>query len=340
MQQSGQHLLSANVFLDTEAYVRSRFNFTGGQLSRLSDLVQSGTLRLLTTSITKREVARHLERRVRETIEATRKDLHILTQSGAPIDALPHADEAVHKALHSFHQFLHRARAIEVPLEADLEQLFIDYFALTPPFAEKKPNEFPDAVVAASLRAWCLRSKESIYIVSGDKDFDGVAAALPYLHKAESLAEVLSHASVSKELQDNLTAALRNSADLDRRLGEDIVGFRAETTHATRFYASSPISAEGTVTAARIDKISSVNVVEGNPPNYVCAVKFTAEIDVRANIVDRAEVRWPAFHTDSLTMTQEFMAEVRVLFSGDKLEITSTIVDEEMINLDEQLNHF
>ena len=193
---STQHLLAENVFLDTEVFIRARFDFAEGQLARLSKLAQTGRLRLLTTSITRREVARHLEKRVRESIDATRRELPLLRQSGVEISPIPSVDEAIAQALRSFDEFLKRSHVVEVALQADLEQLFERYFSQKAPFSEKKPKEFPDAVVASSLRAWCEPSGLLTYVVSGDRDFDEVCASTPCFFKADSIADVLTPTTI------------------------------------------------------------------------------------------------------------------------------------------------
>ena len=62
---------------------------------------------------------------------------------------------ALTKLEQAFEEFLKAAKAINVKTVATIGEVFSDYFARRPPFSEKKKTEFPDAVVIASLRAWC-----------------------------------------------------------------------------------------------------------------------------------------------------------------------------------------
>src|SRR6185369_7921559 len=92
---------------------------------------------------------------------------------------------AMVKLEQAFDSFMRATKAITVPTVTTLDDIISDYFARRPPFSEKKKAEFPDAIVVASLRAWCVKRNVKAYVVSGDDDLKHCCSpAGPLLHAA------------------------------------------------------------------------------------------------------------------------------------------------------------
>src|SRR5690348_16060172 len=125
--RSNQHLFSEYVLIDTEAYFRCGFDFSGKLLGKFVELAKAGLVRVLITDITRREVLRAMRLRIEEAIKAGHRDRRILQQVGAVV-ALPTLDEAVRKSESAFERFLEETRAILVPLNVDINSLVDDYF--------------------------------------------------------------------------------------------------------------------------------------------------------------------------------------------------------------------
>lgn len=335
--ESQQHLLSEFVFLDTEAYIRCRFDFSNGHLGKLAQFGRAGLIRVLITEVTRREVLKHLDTHVRGALEAARKNHHILVQAGMQAEALPSAQDAMRNSETAFDRFRIATRAVTVPLKANLDSIIDDYFSRRPPFSDKKQDEFPDAIVAASLRQWCADGSRAAYIVSGDKDFDGVCAVAPELHKLETVAELLSHASVSEETHRRIAERVRESRHLVNLLEQELVGRYAETSAASKYYAPRPVSAEGRVIRARVGEIGKINVIDTNQPFYTCAIDFEAILSLELEVTDFRGVGEREFSRISIDVTERFEAEIRIRRSGSLLLVDSVTVDEETINLDDEI---
>jgi hypothetical protein len=235
-----QHLLTNFVFLDTEAYRSLSFDWNGRQLTKLRMLSKTQNVRLLITDITKREVAAHLEGAVLDACAAVRKHGGIISQIGfgVSLEMFAKPAEAQARAAESFKTYLLDLQAIEVPLAVSLEAVLADYFERRPPFTEKKKHEFPDAFVIASLIAWCEKGKRRTYVVSHDPDMKAACAEQPTLIYVPSLSEVISHASVTQEMQDALVATLKRSLKFHALLEARIVGMKARTTPSNRHFTS------------------------------------------------------------------------------------------------------
>jgi len=332
-----QHLLTEFAFLDTESYIRCRFDFANGLLGKLAEYGRSGLVRVLITDVTRREVLKHLEAHVRAALKTARKDHNILIQAGMHPGTLPPAQEAIRNSEAAFERFRIATRAVTVPLKASLESIVDDYFSRRSPFSDKKQYEFPDAIVAASLRHWCAENNCSAYVVSGDKDFDGVCANAQELHKLESVAELLTHASVSEETHRAIVRRVRDSNRLEHLLEQELIGRYAETSAASKYYAPSPISAEGKVIAARIEKIDTVNVIDAKQPFYTCALEFETTLTLDLEITDASALGGHEFFMSTLDVVERCTAEVQIRYSGSLFDIESVAVDEETINLDDAI---
>src|SRR5262245_1029800 len=68
------------VFIDTQAFVENGLDWESKHLKRLKELAQAGALRLVTTTVTKREVSERLAEKLREASAALRKVEPILRQ--------------------------------------------------------------------------------------------------------------------------------------------------------------------------------------------------------------------------------------------------------------------
>ena len=77
-----QYLLTKYVFIDTEAFRKEGFDWTGKTLSKLIEFARQGHLRLLTTEVTKREITSQLHEMLAEATAALKKYEVVLRQAG------------------------------------------------------------------------------------------------------------------------------------------------------------------------------------------------------------------------------------------------------------------
>jgi hypothetical protein len=60
MTDDTDHLETEYIFIDTEAYVREKFDWKSKSFARIQELTEGRQIRVLTTSITKREVRKNI----------------------------------------------------------------------------------------------------------------------------------------------------------------------------------------------------------------------------------------------------------------------------------------
>jgi hypothetical protein len=277
-ENGGRHLRTQFVFIDTQAFRKARFDWSGRSLSRLVELARQDQLRLLVTDVTVREVKSQLREVFAEAKVSLTKHAGLLQQLGASlaVDRVRDESTAVGILEAAFDQFLQHTRTINIPLISDLTGVLDDYFAQRPPFSTKKKSEFPDAISIASVRLWCEQNRATAYIVSEDGDLRACCSESGPLFHAELINDIISRATVSQALHDALEKALKGSKYLSDTLVEKI------KESATVETSSSPFS-DWQVTAAEIEDVPSVRIISVRVLDQK-NLKFTCELEVEAEV--------------------------------------------------------
>jgi len=326
-ENRGPHLRTKHVFIDTQAFRKARFDWNGWSLSKLAEFAKQGQLRLLVTDVTVREVKSQLHELLTEANSSLTKHSGILEQLGASvaIDRLRDQVTALSTLEGAFDEFLKRTNAVNVPLISDIKGVLDDYFARRPPFSTKKKAEFPDAVTIASVRLWCQQNRSTAYIVSEDLDLRECCSEAGPLFHVESIAEIISHATVSQELHDALEKALRASEYLSERLAEEIKELDVEISRAS-------FHGRGVIAAAKIDNVHSVNVtwvnvLDQREQTFTCEPEIEAEISLDIDVENEEDYRERPSKRLSISQSriEYFYPEVIVRFepSTEDLEFVS-----------------
>ena len=278
------HLETPYVFVDAQAYIANGCDWSGTHLGSLLELAREGSLKLLYTMVTRREVLRQIDEKVKDALHRATKVRAMIGNAG--LDLTPLNDEQMsRRSAAAFDSYLKAADALEVPTAANLDKLLDDYFERRPPFSSQKPKEFPDAIVGASLIEWSKGERHPIYVVSADPDFEGYCAANSSLILLKSIPDLLSRAVVSRELLDDLAQRLRESGFVREMLAEAL----ARRPVTTPMLSSYPLSARGSVEKAKITSVGTVNVVARTPKSLICEFEFDAELSLSLTIQDLGE---------------------------------------------------
>ncbi|MEP9358148.1 PIN domain-containing protein [Sphingomonas sp. KR3-1] len=211
-KRSSARLKTPWVFIDTQAFRSANINWNARSWGRFAELSRTGMIRPITTSITKREVDRRIVEALRDAETAVTKNRVIFDQlhPGLMLDSDHDRREAA--LLDAFHTYLQKARFLEIALTAEPGAIFDSYFARTPPFSDGKKDEFPDAFVLHSLRNWLDETRNSLYVVSDDKDMRTFCESDDRLISVESLNAFLSAAQAHGALLSNIQSHVQNDA--------------------------------------------------------------------------------------------------------------------------------
>lgn len=170
------------VFLDTNIYDGANYLFRNSQFSVLREEAAKGNLELHINSVIEGEVSSHIEKNIKKGVAELRKA--VTQRSLAAFRNMPGYQEKLDvpdvsqwtdKIKKEFELFLEDCKVKRLPLNGvDVEEIVENYFQKKPPFEEKKPEEFKDALAVASIiKEVQLSSKDnSIYcVVSNDNGF-------------------------------------------------------------------------------------------------------------------------------------------------------------------------
>lgn len=335
----GQHLRTNYVFVDTQAFRKAQFDWTGRLLSKLTEFAKETNLQLLITDITKGEVKSQLREGLNDAVASLKKHNVVLQQVGAGAIVEAASGDAAFAALESaFEKFLKDTRAIDVPITADLRGIFDDYFNHRPPFSEKKKSEFPDAVVISSLLAWCNSRKATAYIVSGDPDLKACCSEAGPLFYAESVGDIISQATVSKDLHTALEKALCDNERLGDLLTEQIKEMEIKGSRSIVSHRGNIANFSGKIYGIDDISIHYVNVLEQEDKTFTCEIELEALLCLDLDIETEGEYRGygdeydydpPAHYNMSQSVWHIFSAEVIAVFDqndSQAMEIESVYV--------------
>jgi PIN domain-containing protein len=328
-QNRGSHLRTKYVFIDTQALRRARFDWSGRSLSKLAEFAKRGQLHLLVTDVTVKEVKSQLGELLTEASSSLNKHSRILEQLGASaaIERVRDQTSALSTLEAAFEQFLRVTQAVNVTLISDVKGILDDYFARRPPFSSKKKAEFPDAISIASLRLWCEKNNATTYVVSEDPDLQACCSDFGPLFHVDSIAEIISQATVSQELHAALEKALRASKYLSSGLAEQIKDMEVNVDRSSRVISAARIDDVGSIS------VSSVNILEHQEQTFTCEVEIEADLSLDIEVEleggygpDDYEPPW--HHSIQRWRTDYFYAEVVVRFepSTEELEVESIFV--------------
>jgi hypothetical protein len=166
------------VFIDTQVFVASGFDYDSGRLAHARKLANQGRIRLLSTDVTHKEIVSNIKEALEAatgSVQKFRQKHRVLATSQAPsFDAIFKAYDEAAIGAHLADRLTDFERATATTIlnvgSASTDEVFNKYFERRPPFSEKKKSEFPDAFVLQTLEEWCRREGAKIYVISDDPD--------------------------------------------------------------------------------------------------------------------------------------------------------------------------
>lgn len=162
------------VFIDSNVFIGSNYDFEAIQFLRLKYLFKSNLATLLYTDVIKEEVRRHLvvdlEKNIKEYNRIKVKVYGALRGESKYKRMNPKA--AIEDAMKAWDNLLANRSAIKLSFDAvNTNDLVKNYVDKRLPFSDDKPNEFKDAINALALLEFVSRTNEKISIISKDNGF-------------------------------------------------------------------------------------------------------------------------------------------------------------------------
>ncbi|MCF3948865.1 PIN domain-containing protein [Acidiphilium iwatense] len=336
-------LLAGSVYIDASVYRSLHFDWDGRWLKALSDLVGRGLLRLVTTEVNKREVSTLLRESCLEASKLARSSSVALRQLGlsAAAETLADEDACVKKLVDTFDAWLKKNGAWSCHFDPSVQELLDDYFSGKPPFGNgRKKHEFPDAIVARQLRSWCEATKQKVYVISQDGDLkDCCSAGGPLIHAA-TIAEIVSHATVTVTVHNAVAAFVKDNNIVYEQLRDQVPYLRVGVGEG--YIGPARVKVEVRNTELDDAFIEDVTVFDFDGTTMTCEVPFYAalrlHVDVDQDAVQYGEDDWdPGYHHRMfITIHQPLSATVTAnLISAEpvEIEINSVSLDDRSIEV-------
>ncbi|VVN00176.1 PIN domain-containing protein [Pseudomonas fluorescens] len=210
-------LISRVVFLDTNIFQGKNFQFLTHGLKALKDLIDSGEVRLLITSITISEVKSHISQKAKSAaleVKRLKKEAMILRNfPQLPVFGVFEnisSSQIEEQLFQDFEAFLSSENIEIVSIDVvPPSKVFESYFSVKAPFAlGEKSKEFGDAFVLEALDHWAQENNMPIHLVSTDNDMHRFSVTHPMLSCVSSVDDYVSAVVYNSSVEPSTFADL------------------------------------------------------------------------------------------------------------------------------------
>lgn len=191
-------LVTRNVFIDTEFFVKANLDFNSRTIKSFEELCDDNELNHITSTIVVSEVRRKIVDHIKDALKSIknfrRKAAVLKEYDDENIRSLfteINEDDLEAKALKAFDDFIDASGATVVDMKGVAGNEIVEmFFNQTSPFSAQKPNEFRDAFSLLAIRS-ALRGQERVYVVSADADHKAFCEANEQFVSVETLSGLL-----------------------------------------------------------------------------------------------------------------------------------------------------
>ena len=197
------------LFIDTNIFVQSQYGWSSGKLASIKSLSQNGWLKILSHSVVKEEINRHIEHDLKREYESYNSFVKKSSIKGynkelgldvGPIDI----EKMISLIKEKCNDYFSGDDVIDVPItNKGINVLVSDYINKSYPFEAGKPNEFKDAIIAYSLKEFQAKQEVPIIIYSLDKGFNKAFESNQNFIIIKEFCEILNM------LEDNLPSLIQ-----------------------------------------------------------------------------------------------------------------------------------
>jgi len=215
------------VFLDTEVFVQSNFDYTSTRFERLKALARSRRIQAFTTDLTIREVQSKIKQRVERGI--SKPIAPILRNSNLPevqslfskLDGQQITDELCEQ----LNGFIEATPVHVLEIKPTVLRPVIDaYFDEGAPFGPgKRKAEFPDAIALQTLKDWCDHQQRNMAVVSNDQGVQEACKQHEFLQSYENLGQYLNVVASEDEMLSRFVRTMMVREDVKHDVVERAV---------------------------------------------------------------------------------------------------------------------
>lgn len=325
------------IFLDTQVFEAESFNFRTTMLVSLEKQVERGTVRLILTDITVREVKARIEKTVLAQLEGLKKfkrNARVLRSSTlSEVKAALHLDEnnVIADLRQQFEEYIQRTKAEIIDTFAlPAGPVFEEYFANRPPFGTgDKKAEFPDAFVVNGLVEWAKKNAENLYVISGDKPFRSACQPHKTLREYATLSTLLDQIIFADAVADFIRdQILERIGDIKEDATQEFEG-RIYDVYDEVGYAE--------MSGLDLELKGQPEIIDADDASAMVEIHFMGKFDAHLSYSDWDTGMYDDDETESvilvepkhetLDMEEEFIVDVKVqfeVFDPDSFKIEET----------------
>jgi hypothetical protein len=212
--------LPRKIFLDVNVVIRAGKPPGGPLMPRVADLVDAGYVKVVTTDLTKMEIAKKHAGNDFETIgDLTKRRVRELAAEmlGVELPAISPADlhrKLLEKYQASVEQMFKSLRAETLSIDSVKPSVVFDAYARrTGLFGDDaKKDQFPDAFIFEVLKAVAKQS-DPLTIVSDDKDFAAVIKGADHISRLNSIPDLFAELGFTIEAAPDVEDFVKDNLD-------------------------------------------------------------------------------------------------------------------------------
>ena len=211
---------SFNVFLDTNIFIKSKYDFTKGPLATLKKYCERGIITLFTNEIILFEVRHHiandvklLAQQAKNSIKEHKELINAITLESYNVieKTLLSAPEKLNAQFDSFMD----GSIILSNENLSIIELFNDYFHKHAPFEkiEKKKAEFPDATAIMSIKHFVKQNNSTIHVITDDNGWHDALNDIDNIFLYKTLKDLLTEIAKLEELYTQIAQYMGDCVD-------------------------------------------------------------------------------------------------------------------------------
>lgn len=203
-----------NVFLDTNVFINSKYDFNRYSLLNLKKYCDNGIVTLFTNDIVIREVKKHINSDVTLLAQQAKNAIknYAELENALTVPVSENIKSLLLNApanlINNFDKFIENAVILSNEYTSVID-LFNDYFDLNAPFESKKDkkSEFPDAAIIMSIKHY-ISSVENItlHVVTDDKGWHNAFKEISNIIMHKNIKSFLTFVSKEQEIYKNLVS--------------------------------------------------------------------------------------------------------------------------------------
>lgn len=331
-------LVTRNVFIDTEFFVKANLDFNSRTIKYFEDLCDNSELNHITSTIVLNEVRRkiidHIKDALRGIKNFRRKAAVLKEYDDENIKSLfteINEDDLEAKALKAFDDFVDSSNATVVDMSGvDGNEIIDMFFNQISPFSIQKPNEFRDAFSLLAVRS-ALKGQEKVYVVSADPDHKAFCEANERFVSIETLSGLLD---IYNKHNDERTQFVEQF--LERKKEEILQQIKNQLEEAEAYNSSTWEDAE--LDSFEVAKIEDFEPQIIHLDDESCQITFDLTVKFFVNVIgpdtttghyDKEDGILYTFHSTHRQEEEEkeFSVELDLSFEADEAEFINDEFD-------------